>query len=216
MVQAEELEISDTLMEVVSGVGPTDPLDPLDPDPDHPIDPEPDQPTGSDGSLAIDYISDFQFGAQGISSKDKIYYAQAQKYQTTEGKTMSGPNFIQVTDVRGTWTGWKISVKQNAQFKNGEKELKDAELSMNEGEMISYNDQGHAPDAVNQIILGNIGSEYEVISASANQGMGTWLYRFGSDESSGSQAVQLSVPGSSVKYAGQYSTKLTWTLKDTP
>lgn len=215
-VQATESITSDTLLKVISGIGPTAPLDPLNPQPNQPIIPEQGQPTGSDGSLAIDYISNFQFGTQSISSKNKTYYAQAQKYQNADGQPTSGPNFIQITDVRGTWAGWKVSVKQNVQFKYGEKELKNAELSMTGGEMVSYNNQTSTPDVVETVTLRNIGYEYEIITASENQGMGTWIYRFGSDTENGSKAVQLSVPGSSVKYTGQYITKLTWVLKDTP
>ena len=46
--------------------------------------------------------------------------------------------------------------------------------------------------------------------------MGTWVYRFGANENENKDAVQLSIPGTSVKLAQQYSTKLVWTLEDTP
>ena len=36
------------------------------------------------------------------------------------------------------------------------------------------------------------------------------------NENENQDAVQLSVPGKSVKLAQQYSTKLVWTLEDTP
>ncbi|WP_246873383.1 WxL domain-containing protein, partial [Enterococcus faecalis] len=43
-----------------------------------------------------------------------------------------------------------------------------------------------------------------------------WVYRFGSNEATNKEAVQLFVPGKSVKLAQQYSTKLVWALEDTP
>lgn len=46
--------------------------------------------------------------------------------------------------------------------------------------------------------------------------LGTWVYRFGANEEENKDAVQLSVPGKSVKLAQQYSTKLVWSLENTP
>ncbi|WP_278252597.1 WxL domain-containing protein [Candidatus Enterococcus moelleringii] len=196
------------------------PLDPLAPDPTKPIVPadpvDPAGPTpGTGGIRSIDYASSFQFGKQGITTTDQTYYAQDLSYQTTEGAQTSGPNFVQVSDLSGTGSGWILSVKQNQQFHTtANQELKNAELAFLKGEVVSNVDQTYAPQAEEEVVFRTIGEEKNVVTANANQGTGTWLYRFG--QKPGDQAVQLKVPGSSVKYAKEYRTSLTWALKNVP
>ena len=47
---------------------------------------------------------------------------------------MTRPNYVQVTDTRGTWDGWTLTVAESDQFQNtsGEK-LTGAELSFSKG-----------------------------------------------------------------------------------
>ncbi len=80
------------------------------------------------------------------------------------------------------------------------KKLAGAELWLKNGEMISTLPDSYAPSAKETIEM-PLDSEVNVITANNEQGIGTWLYRFGSDETSGGRSVQLNVPGSSVKYA---------------
>ncbi|MFZ4355293.1 WxL domain-containing protein, partial [Enterococcus gallinarum] len=101
---------------------PTNPVDPTNPDPDKPITPvDPTDPTGpkpgTAGPLSIDYASSLSFGEQTITSKNMTYYAETQKYKDNAGADQEGPNFVQVSDNRGTETGWTLKVKQNGQFK---------------------------------------------------------------------------------------------------
>lgn len=197
------------------------PLDPLLPDPAKPVSPvdptDPNGPaTGIGGSLSLDFASSFQFGQQAIYTKDKTYYAQAQEYVTAAGLKTSGPNYVQVTDIRGTGSGWRLAVKQTAQFQSATgKVLKGAELSFQQGEMVSNLSADLAPTAISSFTL-PLNSEVDVITAQAEKGMGTWLYRFGNDEATGAKGISLRVPGKTVKYAQRYQTALTWTLKDVP
>ncbi|OFL85838.1 hypothetical protein RU95_GL003342 [Enterococcus avium] len=197
------------------------PLDPLLPDPLKPVVPvDPTNPAGpmegTGGSLSFDFASSFQFGSQAISTKDETYYALPQEYTDFDGTKKKGPNYVQVTDVRGTGSGWQLSVKQNGQFQTAEaQKLAGAELWLKNGEMISTLSDSYAPSAKETIEM-PLDSEVNVITANNEQGIGTWLYRFGSDETSGGRSVQLNVPGSSVKYAKKYQTSLTWSLKDVP
>ena len=88
--------------------GTTDPVDPVDPtNPVKPVDPtDPSGPKpGTAGPLSIDYASSLDFGSQKITSKDEIYKAKAQKYLDKDNVEKTGPNFVQVTDNRGTEKG---------------------------------------------------------------------------------------------------------------
>jgi len=90
---------------------PTKPVDPTDPTkPVDPVDPtKPDGPDdGTEGPLSIDYASSFNFGTQKIITTDKDYYADIQTFK--DGTT--GPNYVQVTDKRGSQAGWNLSVTQ--------------------------------------------------------------------------------------------------------
>lgn len=220
--KAVQADITDTHMKYQSGGGTTvKPLDPLLPDPLKPVVPidptNPDgPPNGTGGSLSFDFASSFQFGNQAISTKDETYYALPQEYTAFDGTKKKGPNYVQVTDVRGTGSGWKLSVKQNGQFQTAEaQKLDGAELWFKNGEMISNLSDSYAPLA-KELIEMPLDSDINVVTANNEQGIGTWLYRFGSDETSGGRSVQLNVPGSSVKYAKKYQTTLTWSLKDVP
>nr|WP_278253142.1 WxL domain-containing protein [Enterococcus sp. 665A] len=196
------------------------PLDPLAPDPTKPIVPkDPVDPSGpapgTGGSRSIDYVSSFQFGKQSITTTDQTYYAQDLNYQTTDGTEKDGPNFVQVSDLSGTGSGWVLSVKQDKQFHTtSNQELKNAELAFLKGQVVSNVDQTYAPQAEKEIIFQSIGEEKNVVTANENQGIGTWIYRFG--QAQGDQAIQLKVPGSSVKYAKEYRTSLTWAIKNVP
>ena len=81
--------------------------------------------------------------------------------------------------------------------------------------MISNLSNAYAPVASSGFSL-PLDAEINVITADADKGFGTWLYRFGTNEATGGQAIQLKVPGKTVKYAKKYQTTVTWTLKDVP
>ncbi len=196
------------------------PLDPLAPDPAKPIVPK--DPIDSSGPApgtggihSIDYASSFQFGKQSITTTDQTYYAQDLNYQTADGTPKNGPNFVQVSDLSGTGSGWILSVKQDEQFHtSSNQELKNAELTFLKGQVVSNVDQAYAPQAQEKVVFQSIGEEKNVVTANENQGIGTWIYRFGQNQ--GDQAIQLKVPGGSVKYAKEYRTSLTWSIKNVP
>ncbi|AQP53425.1 cell surface protein [Vagococcus penaei] len=200
----------------------TNPVDPLDPDkPVTPIDPvNPDGPKpGTPGPLSIDYASSFQFGTQKITTVDKDYYAHLQSYtKQGESDAKTGPNYIQITDKRGTQEGWLLSVKQEAQFSTSDKEeLEGAQLSFNHASAISSVDAKYAPTvnngATEKVLVPN--QSMPLLTAEEGKGMGTWVYRLG-DETTANQGVKLSIPGKSIKLAKKYETTLTWTLANTP
>ncbi len=194
---------------------PTDPVNPLDPtNPVEPVDPtNPDGPNeGTSGPLSIDFASSFQFGPQKITTVTKNYYAQLQTFK--DGT--SAPNYVQVTDKRGTQEGWTLAVTQNGQFKTADdEELEGAVLTLANGTSASIMDDAYKPTLVSNNTL-TPGTEATLMTAEKGKGMGTWIYRFGADSAEGATSVRLSVPGKSVKLAKEYQTTLTWNLKSVP
>ncbi|GMC09707.1 cell surface protein [Enterococcus thailandicus] len=215
---------SNGVVEFVPNEDPTDPVDPTDPTgPVNPIDPtDPDGPNpGTNGPLSIDYASSLDFGVQKITSKDQTYFAASQKYNTLDAEgnpsteVKEGPNYVQVTDNRGTEAGWSLKVNQEGQFTSTSgKELTGATISFKNGRVVTASDSGK-PVGPETIVLNADGSQSDVMAASVGNGAGTYLYTWGT-ATTASESIELSVPGSTTKYAEKYSTKLTWTLTDVP
>ncbi|WP_291293522.1 WxL domain-containing protein [Enterococcus sp.] len=202
---------------------PTDPISPTDPDPENPIkpvdpttpggDPEP----GTTGPLSIDFASSLYFGTQIITSKTETYYAAPQEYVDSKGTGQQGPNFVQVTDNRGTESGWTLHVKQNGQFKTAEdQELQAAQIRLKNGTIVTPSDSPKPSHINGAITLNPNGAESLVMSAQEGEGAGTYLMSWGDSLSAALKSVELEVPGSTTKYATKYSTTLTWLLTDTP
>lgn len=200
----------------LENTGKVDPTDPLNPDPENPVQPKDldEHEEGTAGPLSIDYVSNIRFGEQKTSGKDEVYYAALDKLVDSKGNEVERPNFIQVTDKRGSNAGWHLTVTQNEQFKNGKESLKGAVLKLDNGTMSSA-DGGESPSASQGIAL-NPGMASDVANAKENQGTGTWADRFGKDEAAGKKSISLSVPGKTKKVKGEYKTTLTWTLTDSP
>lgn len=206
------------------------PVNPDKPDVNQPV--KPVTPDGDDvkpgttGPLSLDYVSNFDFGSQKISSKNQTYYAKAQGYQ---GVSDTSVLYAQVTDNRGTGAGWILSVAQPSQFTNDGKELKGAQIGINNLSVATQadSDAGSATAGGDMILVPGTGAQ-TVMSAKANTGQGTWVARMGKADNlvpekgdgdtnrTVDKAVSLSVPGSSNKLAGQYTTNLNWTLSDVP
>lgn len=213
-VYPKEYNTEGTITFEAGDEGVTPPVDPENPDPNKPVDPSDPPSPGTGGALSIDYGSKFKFGTQKISTADKTYYAAADVMNDGSRK----PTYVQVTDRRSTLSGWKLSVSQPEQFKTASgDELVGAQLKFTKGQAVSLVDPTYTPQTVNsELTLTPGGNNTLAINAKSGTGVGTWVYRFGANENENQDAVQLSVPGKSVKLAQQYSTKLVWTLEDTP
>lgn len=208
---------SNAIIEFEPSTDPTTPVDPEKPgetiDPVDPTNPEGPNP-GTNGPLSIDYASSLDFGKQKITSTDQVYKAAAQKF-TDRG---DGPNYVQVTDNRGTEAGWSLQVKQDGQFKSESgKELTGAEITFNNG-VVNTVSESPKPSVVqssfNLTPEGN-GVAENIMSAKVAEGAGTFVLKFG-DDSTAADSIELSVPGKTTKYAEKYTTSLTWTLTDVP
>jgi len=216
-------------VEFTPSTDPTNPVDPTDPtNPVKPTDPtNPDGPKpGTAGPLSIDFASSLDFGKQKITSEDQHYLASAQGYYaldengTPSDTLVYGPDYVQVTDNRGTLAGWTLKVKQDKQFTNADTGhvLDGAAITLTKANIVT------ASTAAKPTVAGDItlipGQESLVMSATAGQGAGTYLTDWGTKDELTSDnttsAISLFVPGSTTKYAEKYTTQLVWTLSDTP
>ncbi|MGM2786765.1 WxL domain-containing protein [Bacillus cereus group sp. Bce018] len=202
----------------------TDTVDPINPiNPDEVVEPivDPNNPDdthepGTAGPLSIDYVSNFNFETQKASGNNELYYAKLDNVKNkVTGAKSEVPNFVQVTDNRGTNAGWKLTVKQNDQFKTADdKELTGATLTLKNGTLNSAAGS-KAPTAAQNIAL-TPGQAFDVATAQEEEGMGTWTNSFGKSVEDGENSVELSVPGKTKKEQAKYTTSLTWELKDAP
>ncbi|MCA5013471.1 MULTISPECIES: WxL domain-containing protein [unclassified Enterococcus] len=181
-----------------------------------PINPmNPDETIKSDkntaGPLSIDYISDWNFSIQRISSKKITYPVKKDVVETSDGQTKEVPNFFQVTDKTGKANGWTLTVKQNNQFQTKDRvELKGAQVIVESPIMQTFDD-GDRPNIQGVVHLVPNGDAALMINAQQKQGTGTWLGVFG-DEESAAEQIGLTVPGETKKKPGIYSATFTWTL----
>lgn len=226
---------SDGTVEFVPNTDPTDPVDPTDPtnpvDPTDPTDPDGPEP-GTNGPLSIDFASNLNFGKQKITSTDEVYHAAAQQFFNVDqdgnqtGDAQYGPDYVQVTDNRGTESGWTLTVTQDAQFKSAtDHELDGASIKLKNANIQTVSASAKPTIAADTVLIP--GTASDVMVAAAGQGAGTYLNDWGTKagltevEEDGQKvhktdSIELSVPGKSTKYAEKYSTKLTWTLSDVP
>jgi len=203
----------------VAGDDVTPPTDPTEPgNPVQPIDP----PTPVGGALSIDYASNFKFGEQKISTDDEQYFAALDQFKNPDGgDNIENVNYVQVTDKRGSLVGWNLSAEQVGQFETAEHEvLTGAQLKINTASAVAGVADGsldtYTPSTVANKITFTPGVSQPGITAEAGKGAGTWVYRFGDTKKDGATAVELDVPGKTVKLAKQYTTTINWTLATTP
>lgn len=209
---------SNGLLEFIYNDGPTSPVDPTDPNipvsPENPTNPEGGPNPGTPGPLSIDFASSFYFGEQKISSKDEVYYADALKYKLKDGAEKVGPNYVQITDNRGNLAGWTLTVEQNGQFIDEKgHELNGAMVEFTNANVKTVSESDE-PIALENVKL-DPGVATLVMSAKEGAGAGTFLTRWGDEQTAGSN-IKLHVPGKAVKYKTQYTTAFNWTLTDAP
>lgn len=182
---------------------------------------DPVDPTNPNGAeLMISYVSNLNFGTQSKSATswnalaDKVYANEAH----TETREVTP--FVATKDSRGTSRkGWSLQAKQDGVFKDGSGAvLVGAELSLSN---LRYANLKGAPNASEgKIVLGEEAKEISL--AGTDEGIGAWSLALGSlGEEPGEQGrttngVTLSVPSTSAKNTGTYSTTVTWTLSADP
>lgn len=179
-------------------------IPPLDPeDPNQPLGPP---GTGSSGPLTLNYVSPLTFGQQRIS------------YSLPEYNSSTPRPFIQVSDLRGTGSGWRVEAMAT-EFTNTDLEpsLLGATITLTNATVISPLADMTAPTAVDTVELPTDGvTILPVVLADPESGLGTWLTRWYTDPAAvENTSVTLTVPPSSVS-TGQHIGNINWILVDAP
>lgn len=164
--------------------------------------------TGTDGKtplgVTLDATPSFDFGKQTISTTKQDYTISE---QTAKGAAVTGN--LTVTN-HGTAQAWYVSV-QGSQFATTDGTiLKGATLAVPAGE-VTKGASDNLSDPANGTAISldlsqGAASSSDVFSATAGNGVGTWLDTF--------KDATLHVPAGNV--SGTYTSSLTWTLADTP
>ncbi|MHC5279583.1 WxL domain-containing protein [Listeria kieliensis] len=192
--------------------------------PKHPYHPNQDvdfadsnRPTESKGPLSLDFVPTIQFSARRGSWEEETYFARLIQVRQPDGKGFEEiPNYVQVTDDRGTLSGWTLVLRQNGPFRNGASTLKGAAIKLTKLQMVAA-EPGRVPTAFQEIVLDPEGKESSLlIQAKKGTGAGTWLGLFGKNNAQAETAISVTVPGDITKEPGQYTTSLTWELQDSP
>ncbi|WP_088815494.1 MULTISPECIES: WxL domain-containing protein [Listeria] len=197
--------------------GVTPPIDPTDPGAD--VTPtEPVNPTS--GALRIDFAAALNFGTQKISGEAKNYNALYTEVTTALGGKKYVPNFVQVTDNRGSNSGWSLSVSGTEFVSASHAVLEGAALTMSGVHLTSTMDSKFTPSVVATDVTLNASGQ-NLVTARENEGMATWAIAFGNlsgaDELATNPNVSLHIPAEARKIAGEtYTSTITWTLEATP
>ncbi|MGM0095741.1 hypothetical protein IGI69_000928 [Enterococcus sp. DIV1083b] len=202
---------------IVEAIQDMDPKDPLQPD--NTIDPDNPPDLGVNrGIISIDFISQFNFGSVPIRSSRTSYSAQPQQLNNAEGDTFGGkrPNFIQVTDRRAENSGWTLSARlgEDGFVSNDGHKLRGVELSLNNIDMVTTGSNNSMRPHYWESRALNTGRQ-TLANAEVNQGGGTWIQRYG-DQETMADSVVLEVPSGAVPQATAYTATIHWELSFVP
>lgn len=213
-------------------------------------------PEGNDGPLRIEKVSPLNFGVVNIKGDTQTYNALYQddvKEETLDDtgavvKTEYLPMMIRTADDRGNNNGWQLQVFQSREFselaadgvtvKPSGSVLSGATIKFNATKTERPIDKLSESTVVaptglrTNVVLNSVPKT--LVSAEANEGMGTWNTLLGEKVSATTQTVndkdgkpvvvpvendqvQLTVPGDVAKVKDVlYQAELTWLLINTP
>lgn len=194
-------------------------------------------PEGNEGPLRIESIAPINFGIQDISGDTKTYNSI---YTEEVGGQYLPLNVVTVDD-RGTNEGWQLQVKETRPFSELDTDGTTVKPngSVLTGSVITLKSATveRPLDKITEPITSRPGNAtattavnstgfQTLVSAEANQGMGTWQTLFGEkvDEATTdtgkaveNSAVTLTIPGDTAKVKDAlYQAELTWILLSTP
>ncbi|HAZ7957778.1 TPA: WxL domain-containing protein [Enterococcus faecalis] len=197
---------------------------------------DPVDPNEDGAELMISYASNLNFGTQSKQGTswnalaDKVYKTDAEGNHVVgedgEKELKEVTPFVATKDSRGSSRkGWVLTAKQDAAFKDGEDELKGAEINLSG---LRYAVVDGAPGFVaDEITLND--EPQEVSKAGVDEGIGAWSLALGKLDGEVEQGedenkvtnqttsgVTLNVPSTSAKNTGTYSTTVTWELTADP
>lgn len=225
---------SDDAVKPVDPENPNEPQTPLNPD-------GTETKPGTGGLLSVDYASSFSFGQPTIEPTLKNYGAFAQRFKETDA--LRG-NYVQVTDKRGTQSGWVLQIVQDNQFKSSTNdELTGAKLTLGNGQLNSPNmlqdgydvktmpqHLAHPLKATDATLSGGMelipGQSQIILKANKGQGMGTWVLSYGQSKDNNigqlnandasQSSVILTVPSTANPKETVYQSNITYKLSMVP
>jgi hypothetical protein len=195
-------------------------------------------PKGNGDGLSIDYAPNLNFGTHKVTTSAITAYAYG--VGSKKDGSFARSNYVQVSDKRGTQAGWKLTLKQGAQFKTATDDVLTAAAITLKSPRLVYGTEDTIPTYKPSTVLTSDteltpGTSVTVMTAAAKEGMGTWLTAWGAkdntddvspykddagtlktDAAATSGNVTLSIPKNTPILAQEYTTTLTWTLADTP
>ena len=179
---------------------------------------------GQKTPLRISLLTAFNFGKIKMSGNTKEYHAELPQVTLATKEKQERPNFVQVTDNRGTNAGWHLTAKISEQFKNEESVLTGSTITLDNGWAIpqATDLKEYMPSVSKPVVLTEEDSEL-IANGPVDKGMGTWNVLYGSmDEAEKAtkgdarESVTLEIPGKVKKQEGNYKATVEWTLADTP
>ncbi|EPD1725703.1 WxL domain-containing protein [Enterococcus faecalis] len=188
---------------------------------------DPVDPNENGAELMISYASNLNFGTQSKQGTswnalaDKVYKTDAEGNHVVdedgEKELKEATPFVATKDSRGaSRKGWSLTVKQDGAFKDGDDELKGAEIVLSG---LRYGGEHGAPTPKAEAITVSDEAK-EVSNASTDEGIGAWSLALGKlqgeEGSQTTNGVTLNVPSTSAKNTGEYSTTVTWELTADP
>jgi hypothetical protein len=144
--------------------------------------------TGATGLLTLDAVTAYDFGTHPIPTANATYEA-APAYMNSKadgtGTNTAIPNFVQVTDLRGTGAGWTVQVAMTKAF-TGDDTIANTGLVISLGKGLVATSSAAANVADQTFAVSNLGSTggaVNVFGATANAtpnkaGLGTNVHSF--------------------------------------
>lgn len=203
--------------------GPFPPVDPLEPE----MEVEPDNPPllpDNQGMISLDFVSQFQFGQVPIRSTKGTYYALPQQIsQEGTSDTADRPNYVQITDQRKLLaeTSWRLSATFDSQgFRNEDNDhLIGAQINLHNQYLAtaSTNADANMPElaVADDGTITLLPGEGQLLLTGGSRSTGTWIYRFG-DQETAATSVELEVPAGANPKTGRYRATIEWSLSSVP
>jgi hypothetical protein len=200
-------------------MGPLPPVDPLNPveevDPENPSEPI------HEGVLSIDFVSQFRFGEVAISAQKKDYPALPQRLLNGDGTISEEerPNYVQISNRQASAINWRLSATlQDEGFLNqNDEELRGAQIALGNQQLASTQTDVDSRISIihNDRAVLLPGVKTDLVKTIDEENQGTWIYRFGNQETAGS-SVLLQVPQSANPKTDTYRATISWEISIVP
>lgn len=181
----------------------TDPVAPVDPE--DPGTPSGETGTDQPGPLSLDWVPVLNFGNKHIISATVSHFNTRENFP-----------YVQVTDLRGTGSGWKVTAALS-KFKQGDDDtLQGAYITFVNGKAASVATDVNPPDP-NPAMTLYAGGEADLVANAKKEdlaGRGTWVIRWFPDGGGGNY-VTLTVPAARAS-EGAHRAQITWVLYNSP